>query len=483
LTYRLSSFLRIVFLLPAWFSGRGCLYGQDVVISGLASAYYSGKPITLSSAKDYITFSPFVESRDTVDAQGNFELYAHVTSTCPLWIECNQVKAKLYAEPGQKYELILPEPDPSDLRKNGSELHIEPTFKNHDSTELNALIADYQALYNRFFIPPGDRFISRARMFRLADSLQAECGKRYRKTGNEYFQKYLMYSLASLNAALSRGEKLLINAYVLGKPILYRHHEYMQFFNTCFKGYLLSLAAQKKGESLHHMINSSSDYLRLLDLLQQDEFMRNDSLAELVIIRNLWDMYYAPEFSQDAVKSIVSQLHNKTMNETHKEITAEMLSKFSQLLEGSAAPDFTARTRDGKLITLSSLKGKWIYLNFFSAASLSSLKEMPKIASLKKKYGDKVTFVSVCLDDSLSSYVRYLRNNPRFDWPVLFAAVRGMSQTARERYAVTGSEGYFLIQPNLTLAMSPALSPSSGIEFRFNTIFRIKKRNTKTGIR
>ena len=160
-----------------------------------------------------------------------------------------------------------------------------------------------------------------------------------------------------------------------------------------------------------------------------------------------------------------------------------MLAYMNKLKVGSQAPSFAALSKDNKLMQFSSLKKHWVYLNFFSTANIESLKEMPKIATLKKKMGDKVIFVSICLDDSVTNYRKFLRENPKYDWPIWYNNYPGIKVTAKDAYSVTGTEAYFLIDQLGNLVASPAISPSKGIEYKLNIIFRIKRKDTKTGLR
>ncbi len=321
-------------------------------------------------------------------------------------------------------------------------------------------------------------------MFKRADSLKRLCDSRYYKTKNPYFKSYYEYSIASVNASVSRGENYLINNYIIDKPIQYEHFEYMQFFNTCFTGYINSVAAMHKGQSLFNIINVKASYPLLNEFLKKDKFLKNDSLRELVIIKNLWDLYYSSEFSPQAIEVIVSDLNQKTIIADHKKITATMLAYFNQMQTGSAAPNARARTKTGSISDLNSFKGKWIYLNFFSTKNPESLKEMPKIAALKKKFIDKIVFVSICLDDSLKSYTNYIKSNTKFDWNIWYNYDQSFTKTAKENYFVTGTQAYFLINNFGYLAQSPALSPSNGIENKLNMVFmKSTKKNTKTGIR
>jgi thiol-disulfide isomerase/thioredoxin len=386
-------------------------------------------------------------------------------------------------QPDFVYGVTFPEADKQYDYKNDAELPVNIGIIGSDSTELNALIFDYEGLFNDFFTSEEGRFFSRPLMFKRADSLKKTCDKRYTTINNDYFKNYVEYSIASVNASVSRGENFLINGYIINKPIRYNHYEYMQFFNTSFSGYVKAVASSRKGQSLFNIVNVKADYTQLNDFLKEDKFLKNDTLRELVILKNLWDFYFSAEFTPSAVEDLISQLNQKTTVKEHKKIAGTMLAYINKMQPGSLAPGFSARTKEGKIATLASYKNHWVYLNFFSTNNPGTLKEMPKIAALKKKFGDKVTFISVCVDDSIKHYIQYLRNNPKFDWAIWYNFDRSLTKTAKENYFVTGTEAYFFISNTGYLVQSPAASPSQGIEYKFNTLFKPKRRNTRTGIR
>ncbi len=389
----------------------------------------------------------------------------------------------MYVEPDFIYGITIPELEKDFDYNNDAELPINIGIIGTDTTELNVLTFDFQNQFNNLFEGKDGKFLSRPMMFKRADTLKKICDKRYQKIKNPYFLNYVEYSIASVNASVSRGENYLINGYIINKPIQYNHYEYMQFFNACFKGYLNTYASSQKGQTLYNIINVKGDYELLSDFLKEDRFLKHDSLRELVILENLWDFYFSADFAPDAVAAIVSQLQQKTKIKQHKKIAASMLAYFNKMQEGSAAPGFTARTKDGTVGVLSSFKGRWVYLNFFSTKNIESLREMPKIDALRKKFGDKVVFVSICLDDSLKSYTNYLKANPKFNWTIWYNYDKSFTKTAKDNYFVTGTEEYFLINNFGYLAQSPAQSPSKGIEYKLNSIFKPAKKRTKTGIR
>lgn len=81
-----------------------------------------------------------------------------------------------------------------------------------------------------------------------------------------------------------------------------------------------------------------------------------------------------------------------------------------------------------------------------------------------------MNFVSVCLDDSLNSFMEYIQQNPKYDWPIWFNNVGGVKQTAKELYNVIGTEAYFLINNYGTLALSPATDPQKELSIN-STLF------------
>lgn len=454
-----------------------------MTIRGKADPVYAGKVIRLYTYTDYITNFVQKETEDTIGRDGFFQLSFQSDYTQPVLMKINHLNAQLLVQPDFVYGITVPPVDSSRIINADVDLPLNIGIVGHDTTELNQMVFDFQEQYNKLFTTADERYLSRASMFRRVDSLQKACTRRYANINNDYFKRYMFYELASVNASLSRGEKYLFEVYIRNQPILYWHKGYMDFFCAYFKGYLARAAAARKGESLYHIINTKGDYATLLNFVRYEKDLRNDSLRELVILRELWDYHFSSEFSPEAVEHIVSQLQLSTKIAEHRQIASNMMAFFRKLQQGSPAPAFTVMNRDKKMLTLSNFKGRWIYLNFFSTTNPASLMEMPKIAALKKKLGDKLIFLSVCLDDSVQAYFNYLKQNPKFDWYITFNHVRGLKSTAKEQYNITGTEGYFLIDNLGNLSASPALSPSKGIEFRLNTIFKIRQRTTKTGLR
>jgi len=88
---------------------------------------------------------------------------------------------------------------------------------------------------------------------------------------------------------------------------------------------------------------------------------------------------------------------------------------------GFLAPDFTLNNEDGNPVTLSQLKGKPVFLNFWASWCPPCKEEMPLIQEAYEKYGNQVDFygVNLTFNDSLEEALAFMKSNG-YDMPILF---------------------------------------------------------------
>jgi len=108
------------------------------------------------------------------------------------------------------------------------------------------------------------------------------------------------------------------------------------------------------------------------------------------------------------------------------------------------APDFTLRDVSGKTVSLSSLKGKVILLNFWATWCPPCKAEMPSMNKLYKSLRQRgLEVIAVSTDTSLVSVKDYL-NSSRFD----FTIVHDEQRTIAKQYKVFSMPTTFLIDRN-----------------------------------
>lgn len=134
-------------------------------------------------------------------------------------------------------------------------------------------------------------------------------------------------------------------------------------------------------------------------------------------------------------------------------------------LMGKDAPQFTLSTMQGSRVSLSSLRGKVILLNFWATWCTSCKMEMPSFNNFSKAYKDRgLVVVGVAMDKSKQDVQNYLSKAP-VEFPVLLDSDLSVSKT----YRIFAFPTTFLIDRNGVLKekyigeedwMSPAIRKS-----------------------
>lgn len=92
------------------------------------------------------------------------------------------------------------------------------------------------------------------------------------------------------------------------------------------------------------------------------------------------------------------------------------------------APDFTLKSRDGKNIRLSDLRGQVVMLNFWASWCGPCRQEMPILDDLYKRYGKAgFTLLGVNVEQDSSLGEKYLKDTP-VNFPILWDPTSKVSQ-------------------------------------------------------
>ncbi len=81
------------------------------------------------------------------------------------------------------------------------------------------------------------------------------------------------------------------------------------------------------------------------------------------------------------------------------------------------APDFTIKTLDGKMVSMSDFRGKPVVLNFAASWCGPCEIEAPVLAKGYEKYKDRVIFIGVAVKDDEASQ-RYFANKHGLEFPI-----------------------------------------------------------------
>lgn len=150
----------------------------------------------------------------------------------------------------------------------------------------------------------------------------------------------------------------------------------------------------------------------------------------------------SPEVKSGRMKPAIDAALNR-MEADRKQKEAE-----KSVAEGKMAPDFTLNDLNGKPFTLSSLRGKYVILDFWGSWCGWCIKGMPDMKKYYEKYRGKFEIVGIDCNDSEQKWKKAVADN-ELPW----INVKNETKDATpQRYAVKGYPTKVVVAPDGTIA-------------------------------
>lgn len=237
-------------------------------------------------------------------------------------------------------------------------------------------------------------------------------------------------------------------------PIVERLNSYTAKISMAQGAYEAQLQELKKNEKKNaKLIESKREEFiayrkELYDQMRKEmkEFIinnpRNEASATLLQVVEPEDM-----------KSVVEKLNYYVRNGRMKPVIDAMLKEADnqinakkakgRIKEGIEAPDFTLMDINGKQFTLSSMRGKWVILDFWGSWCGWCIKGMPDMKKYYEKYKGKFEIVGVDCNDPVEKWKKAVKDN---DLPWLHVYNSAADGTP-EKYAVEAYPTKIIIDP------------------------------------
>ena len=125
----------------------------------------------------------------------------------------------------------------------------------------------------------------------------------------------------------------------------------------------------------------------------------------------------------------------------------ENLNILLRLKAGSMAPDFSQQDATGKSVSLRSLRGKYVLVDFWASWCAPCRAENPHLLKAYNKYkGDNFTILAVSLDKDRRLWLKAIKED-KLPWTQL-SDLKGFDNSAGKIYGVTSVPSNFLIDPS-----------------------------------
>jgi len=168
---------------------------------------------------------------------------------------------------------------------------------------------------------------------------------------------------------------------------------------------------------------------------------RNQNSPALLPVINTLDL----EKEWETYESIIQQLSNSFSGSPNVEALKQQYNERVKqreaanfLAPGKMALDFTQADVNGKPLTLSSLRGKVVLLDFWASWCGPCRKENPNVVALYNKYKDKgFTVMSVSLDSDKQKWIAAIAAD-KLTWPNHVSDLKQWSNEVAKMYQVSG---------------------------------------------
>lgn len=127
-------------------------------------------------------------------------------------------------------------------------------------------------------------------------------------------------------------------------------------------------------------------------------------------------IFYGFDPNLDELLPVFNSLSEKNQQSLYGKQITEIIGAAKKTLIGTTAANFTANNPDGKPVSLSSYKGKFVLVDFWASWCGPCRAENPNVVNMYRKYhSDQFDILGVSLDASKDAWVKAIKND-KLEW-------------------------------------------------------------------
>jgi len=461
---RIVFFIIVLFCSALMYSAEAYIYGRDLS--------YSGEKFEFYTYSDPITKTPISLGLLSVKGDGTFKGSINIEETSYVYFETGTYHLYFYAEPNEKYQLVLP---PKTEKTKAEKLnpywapeHIHIGIKGMKKSDLNYLIMDFDYFFELYLDENMLDLVAKGKNSGLDDFIK-DIDKAFPSGGNLYFESYKKYSFAMLrHIAYERKTSVVSFKYFKNDSVCYNNPAYTALFNKIFKDYFDDLFLDPIGPLIYRSVVYGHSIKALKKALSFKIELRNEQLKEMVILKGIHDAFYNTNYTWTSLLLTLDSLCIATPYPKHREIGQSIADKVLTMAAGTLAPKFKLSDSDGDTVNITDYRNEFVYLNFIDTEAYTCQQELELLKVLHNKHKAFFKVISIVTDKNVAK-AKYFLKQKGYDWTFLFT---NGDESVPQKYKVVAYPSYYLIGPQNELILSPAPTPLEGFERVFFSITR-----------
>ena len=474
---RLHVVTGLLYLIWGWIP----LCGQRTAIEGKDPGY-AGVEIHLLIPGN--PFLPQPRFSDTVicEEDGSFLISLELEKGTFVYLQTGIYEGSLYTEPGYSYTIALP----PYKKKTYSDL-VSPFFTpvrfplevlERKAPDGSVPIRGREGInhklfrFDTLFYRVNEEVVRRRRqnLESNLDSVIMAIETSYSGDTSYFFSEYRKYKYGIMKMNEGKTGLEEIGRKYLGPKIRENHPGFIRLFNTMYRDFLFYFSRTPEGSGIRNEINRSHNLDRLRKMIRSHPSVRNDTLADLILLKELSTVFYEGEYHKQAILILLDSMIRDPVIPEYAGWAGQIRQKLADLMIGSAPPQFTLTDMRGGTYSLADSGDRYIYLIFCTPEHYGCMMEYPFLQSYHARHSDYLEVVSVMVAEERENVEHFMERNG-YLWKALF--YEDQPDILRD-YQVRAFPTSYLIGPDGNLVLSPAPLPSEGFEQQLFRIMRSK---------
>ncbi len=410
---------KIIIILIALFISEA-LFSKTIVTVNFPGA--EGRTATIWAYKDLVSLKREVIKKVDFDNNGNLTFSVNNKEVRTYHIEVKYLRITFLLEAYKDYQINIDKVNFNnrDLYPKSVVGYLSPMYnisiKNEEGLELNKELDSLKIIFDDFTSENHLALIRGNNSRKLVDSLEDAANKYLAIHTNPYLQEYVNIQMAQFRK-MSRqyGDDYIVKTYFAEDKIAYNNTAFMSYFNAFWTKYIDTRMRNNIRIRLDSVINIQQSYQALSALVAEDPLLEDENLRELVILRNIPQLYSRNTFNRKALINILYDISASKNNTEHKQIAINMRER----LESKNTYDFSFIDNKGDTISLSSQKGKYVYIQIFDDECIECLAQMKYTKELYEEFDDIITFIHISLDRSKKDMLNVI-NDGEYPWHFIY---------------------------------------------------------------
>lgn len=456
----------LVCALALWAALPASATAGTATVSGRAPGY-AGRVIVMRAEKDPVSHTTYDLSAAEVAKDGSFTFEADINEVTHVFIDLSFYEAHIFLEPGGRYKVSLPRfklrPDAERFNPFYQPKIINLTITSA-SSDLNQSLRKFDDDFGRIYLTQAVKMV-RKRDKKLAENVIARLDSAARATGcqSAFFRQHVEYRKAEVYATPRlHAPRAVLSKFYVGKPVAYNVPAYWRTLDVL--GSDLASRCVTAGKTAAYeraLVSNNNDGARVLSaqLTADSLFHTSKTLCEALTLKSIRDNFYESKIADGRADTLLVSAARDFGTKRVRIMAANVYAAKNKLKTGLPAPDFHLVDNDDKEVSLSSFKGRFLYLCFMHSENYECVKAIPVLDNLAQVHRADVDVLCVFTDDDADAFYAKM-GKTKYTW-------RGISWIAWQRiledYEVRGLPTYFLIDPDGCISISQAPGPSENV--------------------